>query len=284
MSFLGDVGGWVANPVSNFANGAVNTIFGGGGGGGIFGGLGNFGGDIAGQITGPISEAIGRISAPIAQGITSGFQSAYDNSKNKWKTDQLNKIPNIEEAKYPGFQSLLQGNQLPGQFQLNPNMDALTQARQFATQQGPTPWAQMQTQNIGGALPGQQAFSSSQIGGANTMAKQGLMAEGGLSQGASNRLDKRAGFAQMMANQDLTQKSMMDKQAIGTADEEQKAGLLQALPGLENTALAPQQYNIQKTLEEHQAGNQAELERYKQAMNSWATGKTGQAIASSGKK
>lgn len=234
-----------------------------------------------GQNIGMIGNALSPAIASLGTSLTTGMQNAFKDAK----AQNLAKLPTINRPDYPGFSSLLNGqNQLPGNLQLQGNTEALNQIRNTATSAGPSAWAQMRLGELESQAPGQMSALNRNNQGALKQARMGLMSEGGLSSGMYNKLGKDAGLQGMLARQDLRRQTEQNRSDLLMSDAQNKQSMLQSLPGLELDSLKPQQYNIQNILAENQAKNSASLQRYQQDMAGWAAQNTGKAIAQSGKK
>jgi hypothetical protein len=259
-----------------------------GGGGGLGGAISNIGNAGIGAATGGAWTPNGRgwtqgndVGSSLGYSMSGGM---YDKMGDQQKLQALlNSIPNISRPEYPGYQSLLNGqNQLPGQFQSQGNNQALTKLRNEAMSPGMTPWASAQMAqadtNKGNAIAQNGMLAQANMKQAN----RAISATTGLTGEAQKRIQAQGEKSRLLANQGIARQATQAKAGIMTQDAQQKDNTLSQLPNLELQALQPQQFNIQNTLQQKSARDLADLERYKTEMGSWATANTAKAIQNSG--
>lgn len=256
---------------------------------------GGIGGAIGGVVNGGIGIATGGAYTPDGRGWTQGNDpldalgyslsgGMYDKMGDKQKlNDLLRSIPNVARPNYPGYQSLVDGNNnLPSQFKLNANTAGLDKLKAETMAPGMSPWAAAQINQVNAnkgnaiAANGMQAQSNVRQAGSS------LAGSTGLSSAAQKRIQEQSQKSRMLANQAAARQATQNTQNIMTEDAKQKDTNLAALPQLQLTALQPQQTNIQNTLTSKSARDMADLERYKTEMSSWATANTAKAIEKSG--
>lgn len=223
----------------------------------------------------------------VADSLRNSYSYGIDDpiGKDRALNDILKGIPNIQRPEYPGFKSLLnENNQLGNQFQLNANTQGLDKLRAETLAPGPSPWATAQAGKIandkGNSIAQNGMLAQSNMRQAN----RNVSATTGLSGAAQKRMQEQADRSKMLGNQAISRQAMQNTQNVMTQDAQQKDTNLAALPGMELTALQPQQTNIQNTLTQKSARDYADLERYKTEMGSWASANTAKAIEKSGGK
>lgn len=189
--------------------------------------------------------------------------------------------------------SMIQNGRLTGDAYLDPNAykgntGALDTLNQKATQQGASPWLQMQLQKQN--MEQQQGLShaASQSAGATAGARANLAMKGGLSGGAAERV-ARGGAQDLNAQrQNIAQTGSTNRVNLGIQDESNKNQLLGQAVGANQAqnaqAIGIGQFNAANTLAENNANNSFNMNKYQEQMKSYGAGNTANAIASGGKK
>lgn len=122
-----------------------------------------------------------------------------------------------------------------------------------------------------------------------------LAMRGGATGGARERIATSAADNLMNLNQDISSQDTMNRLQIAANDEQNHMSRLGMLPGLENTASAPdfQKAQIQlgargqdigRAVGEKQGQNLFDMTAYQEAMKSWAANRQANATENSGKK
>lgn len=124
-----------------------------------------------------------------------------------------------------------------------------------------------------------------------------LASSGGMTNSARERLARGAGSDMMSAKQDIARQGALDRLGIGVQGEQNRLGVLQALPGMElgrsqlesNLGLANRDYstnvnkaNISSALTEVGRQDQAKQDTYARQMEAWAANQQANATANSG--
>lgn len=205
-----------------------------------------------------------------------GFNLLKTNQKNV-----LDALPNISEPGYPGYNSIMGSNGLlKSQYNVTPDSSAINQLRSQIT--NPSPWAGMQTANQAQNFAAQKAgINNMPVAG---QAQQFLNMRGGATGSDAGMLSQLANRSKFGALENLAGQNQAANLDIKQQAEGFRQNAMNALPGLEQQQLQPQQQNIQNALTQNQAENAANLAKYQSQMQAWAAGKTGKSIASSGKK
>lgn len=171
---------------------------------------------------------------------------------------------------------------------------------------GTSAWEQLMTQRqgLGEATARDKAVRGADT--AKTSAYSDLATHGGLSTGSRERLTRGSNMDMATAKQDVARQGAMDRLGIGAQGEQNRLGILSALPGqqiaasgyesgeenrLASLGLANRDYstgvqktNIQNSLMQNAAQEAGKLGVYSDQMKAWAAGKTADAQANSGKK
>ena len=292
MGWLQDAEETVA-PVAGGAGGALPSIpgigglgipgMGGGGGGGI-----------------PGLPGMPGFNDPMGIG---GAIGAYGNYQKQMADDRANRIRQADQdllnqfgGKIPQMAdrtSMLQNGQLTGGAYLDPNKyqgntGALNTLNAKATQEGASPWLQLQLQKQNMDQMNQMAQAAKQSAGATAAARSNLAMRGGLSGGAAERL-ARGGSQDLNAQrQNIMNQGAQNRINLGIQDESNKNQLLgQAVSA--NQAQNAQnigigQFNAQNTLAENNANNAFNMSKYQEQMKAYGAGKSANAIANGGKK
>lgn len=117
--------------------------------------------------------------------------------------------------------------------------------------------------------------------GQASKAMSGLAAQGGLSQGARERLAKDAAQTNLMGRQNVWGQMAMQ-------DEQKRLAALQGLPGQEMAAAAYKSGieggNIDRALKEINMGRAMQQEQFNEAMRAWGAEKTAQAAGQAGRQ
>jgi len=153
----------------------------------------------------------------------------------------------------------------------------------YATSEDPSPWLEMQLQNItsygktaGDTMTAQQAGSVAQ-------AQEALAMRGGIDSGAAERLQQAGIDSRMMGSQTLARDVEEQRRQMRIAEEASKLGVLQAMPGYEAQRAAYeselQNKNIANVLAERDRERQAAIDKYEIQMNAWASNQLANATA-----
>ena len=186
------------------------------------------------------------------------------------------------------------------------NTQAIEELRKRGLATGPTQQAQYLQQQQQLDEQNQLGNAARQQAGASSYAFGQAASHGGLSSGSRERLAQQAVLGLSGARQDVARQGMGQRLGILSNDEAQKLGILQNLPGQElglsgfnaaqeaqkaNLGLANREYgtrveerNLTGAMNEVGRMDNAELQKYKEKMASYAAEKTAQAQASAGKK
>lgn len=256
---------------------------------------GGIGGVVGGVVNGGIGAVTGGAWTPDGRGWTQGNDvgsalgysfsgGLVDRMGDKMDAQSLMRsIPNIARPNYPGYQSILDNNNnLPSQFQINPNMDALNKLKGETMSGAPSPWAAAQMNQINAQKGNTIAANGIQAQTNMRQANSALASTTGLSGAAQKRIQEQAQKSKMLANQAAARQATQNTSNVMTADAQQKDTNLAALPQMQLTALNPQMTNVQNTLTQKSARDTADLERYKTEVSSWASANTAKAIEKSG--
>ncbi len=102
-----------------------------------------------------------------------------------------------------------------------------------ATQQGPSPWLNLQMAQQDRLTQDARNNAAGQIAGSTAAARTGIATHGGLSSGAMERVAKGGANAGIDANQNISNQDIQQRNLLGIADENTKTGLLGTAAGLE---------------------------------------------------
>lgn len=227
------------------------------------------------------------------------------NDLNANNTQVLDENGNVRDQYKLGFDSIMpQVNQQMGNIDFS--TEGLQALRQKALQQGPSPWLQLQQQQLGNQLSQSKDDASSQNASANANAMSQLARSGGLSSGASERTAKSGAQSLNQQQQQIARQGITSGLDLQIQDENNKNALLSALPGQEAQAFAPQfqmananlgqlgkeqalqmqadQSNIGTGLNELTQKRAFDLDQYQEKMKAWAADRTAQAQENAGKK
>lgn len=260
MSLWDKASGWVGDAYNSASN-----LFGGGEtGGGFAGGL------FGTALFGPMGTIPGALSG---RGMAQ-YQKQMQRAQNM--------AASVPQPQYPGYDNILSKDMtLPSQYQVAMNPTAMAALREEAFREGPSPWATMMS-NLQNERY-QQAVGN--LGQQTNTAVQGMQSAiartGGLSGGASDRIQQEANRQRMFALQGLGTERDVGLAEINLQDLAQQQATLEALPGLEIAALQPQQWNIEQVLAEKARQEEALMQKYKTEMEGFARAKTAGAIATS---
>lgn len=226
------------------------------------------------------------------------FGAAYNMQMDQQADKRAARIEKADERLGPrpdigNRSSLLQNGQLQGGAYLDPNQyrgnnGALNLLNQKATQQGNSPWLNMQLQKQG--MEQQQALGhvGAQTNAATANARAGLAMRGGLSGGAAERLARGGATDMNAARQGIMQQGNQNRLNLGIQDETNKNQLLGQAVGANQAQNAQNigigQFNAQNTLAENNANNAFDMNKYSEQMKAYGAGKSANAMANSGKK
>lgn len=205
--------------------------------------------------------------------------------------------PNAPDYK-PSYDRLSMGMQpgLDAQLAaLNTDRRGINKYREEALRSGPSTWAQLasaQQDELARQARGQAvAENMGQMAGARSQ----LAMRGGINSGARERIATSGMRNAMDASQNALRQANANKMQIGINDEQNRMNQLQALPGMENTAVQPdldriklwgqgRQFDVQNQIGETDKENLFNMNRYQQQMQAWAANKQANATENSGKK
>lgn len=240
-------------------------------------------GTLAGGLLGPVGMAYGSKIGSLGSSVLGGAQSSTN-------APQINVGPQPVLA---DRSSMLQNGQLTGGAYLNPsqyqgNTSALDALNQKATQQGPSPWLQMQLAQQNNATMQNLGHAASQANAGNASARANLAMKGGLSGGAAERVARGGANDLNAQRQNITAAGETNKMNLGIQDQSNQNQLLgqavsaNANQNAQNIGIG--QFNAQNTLAENNANNAFNMSKYQQQMQAYGAGNTANAIASGGKK
>jgi hypothetical protein len=169
-------------------------------------------------------------------------------------------------AKYPGYIPMAM-----------PNQQGLDKYRQEAMRTGPSPWANLMANKSLTEEGFAKDAAAKDAAGRGADARSLLSMRGGLSSGASERIDRGSARNALDMSQQAGQQGIQNRQQIGINDEQNRVSQLGSLPGMENQGVQVQNQNI--------AGQNAfNMNAYKTQMDAWGANKQAQATQNSGKK
>lgn len=322
---LGGIVSAVTNPVASVTNWAGNRIGGSVGdtvkrtgdnvntvtnpyalGGKI---IGNAVGGETGELIGrgaSVNQTLMNAQAGGAAGAGGGIIPAVAAEQFKWDKQNPNSgsesgsvfsMAGGDQPYRPGWDSQIGGDGLLRQpYRLTQredvklNTQGLDALRSRALSTDSSPWAKLAEQKQQLDQSGAMDQAAAQSAGQSAQALDSLAQNGGLSEGARERIATAGARSGMFANQQIARQGMGDRLGIKLQDEQQKANMLSALPGQELAALEPdfrnRQYqqavegtNINAALNEIQQKRAADLDKYNAEMSAWGAARTANATA-----
>jgi len=177
----------------------------------------------------------------------------------------------------PEFQSFLDPNtgMIQEQYGLGEGGRAI---RDVALGTGISPWEQslLDLQKTEEGVARDRAMKRAGTEGASLLSRLG--ATSGYDAGALERVGRNVGRTQREALSDVGREGLLDRLGIRRAGLERRDKFLSAFAPLEQEAV------IGRTIGERDKETGFNLDRWKEAMRAWASGKESQAISESGKK
>lgn len=222
---------------------------------------------------------------------SSGIATMLDENGNLLPQFKVGFTSNVDEL----------NNRLSG---INLNTDALKKLREIGLSEGPSKWADLQTQSQKQQEMNAATNAATGNRGATAAGLGNLARSGGLSSGARERLQEQGSRDLAMGQQNIANQGIMARLGIASQDEQNKLGVLSALPGQEVQALQPQFQkasmwaqladseagrrqnldlaNTANTLGVKQNEDAARLKKYEEDMKAYAADQSAKAQAQSG--
>lgn len=265
----------------------------GGGGGGILPKAAQAG--VAGAVMGPAGAIGTAVGGPLGN-VVNPFQGVWDQTAGKFINGgggaggspyQINPGERPELGSRQGITDA-SGNLLDN-FKLKNdygNQAAFDKLQQRATQEGPSPWLQMQLKQQGMQQMDQANSAARGAAGANAGARASLAMRGGLSGGAAERL-ARGGSQDLNARrQDIANQGAQQRMGLNIQDEATKTGLLKDATAANmaqmNYANENNKFNIANQLGDVSGKNQWNMGNYQEKMKAYGAANTANAIGAGG--
>lgn len=178
---------------------------------------------------------------------------------------------------------------------INVDQRGMNKYRQEAMRSGPSAWAQMAGRQQDELAQDAQNKAGKQSAGQAAEARSQLAMRGGINSGARERIAQGAAKNYMDMSQDIGRQATTNKTQIGMNDEQNRINQLQALPGMENAAVANEmdktklwgqakQFDVGQMTAEQERRNAFNMGNYHEQMQAWGAGKQANATANAGKK
>ncbi len=220
-------------------------------------------------------------------------QAQYEYARDMQLKDANHAIENAAQGLNPDGRAIDPGYQKASgllnenlQSKFNPDMQGMEAYRARALGTGPSAWAQQALGKQGLEEQGLKNSAQAQGASAQSQARSSLASKYGLSPAAQQRLALQGQRDQMGSLQNVGFQGAKTRADIGVQDEATKNQFLQNLPGQElnlaNANTANQQFNIGQAVNQNNAQNLFNINKYNENMKAWAAGKTADAQGNSG--
>lgn len=171
---------------------------------------------------------------------------------------------------------------------VGPNESSMNMIRDRAMGTSMSPWAALAKEGLNTDTQNALDTTDKQGASANAGAMDQLAQFGGLSEGARERVATTGARANALNKNSVLRQQVSGNQQIGMQDEAERAKLLGAMPGMENSLSAAKsaikEYDIGNATGDVAKQNAFNQNTYSEQMKAWAANKQADATEKSGKK